>query len=59
MAEVMVALIHLAADVLIGVLIIAGFGAVLVAWLIPLICAHPVLTIVIMLAIAGVAKARS
>lgn len=59
MAEIVVALIHLAGDVLVAAVIVAGFGAVLVAWLIPLIVAHPVLMIVIMLTAAGAAKARS
>lgn len=56
MAEIVVALIHLAGDVLIGLLIAAGFGAVLVSWLIPVIGAHPVLTAIVALAIVGAVK---
>ena len=58
MAEVIVALIHLAGDLLIGVLIVAGFGAVLIAWLIPAVGAHPIFTAIIVLAIAAAVKAR-
>jgi hypothetical protein len=58
MGGITVALIHLAGDLLIGVLIAAGFGAILVAWLIPVVGAHPILTAIIMLVIVGAVKAR-
>jgi hypothetical protein len=57
MAEIIVALIHLAGDALIGVLIIAtGFGAVLVAWLLPAVGAHPIFMAIIVLGIAAAVK---
>jgi hypothetical protein len=58
MTEIVVALIHFAGDLLIGLLIAAGFGVVLITWLIPLIGAHPILTALIVMAIGGVVKAR-
>ena len=58
MPDIIVALIHLAGDLLIGVLMLVGFGGVLIAWVIPAISAHPIATVIIVLIIAGLMRAR-
>jgi hypothetical protein len=59
MPEIIVALIHLAGDLLIGLLMLVGFGGVLIAWAIPALAHHPIATAIIVLIIAGLVKAHS
>jgi hypothetical protein len=49
----------LAGDLLIGLTIAAGFGVVLVVRLVPVTIAHPLVAVLIMLAIAVAVRARS
>jgi hypothetical protein len=51
MADVLPAFIRLARDLLIGLMIAAGFGVVLVVRLVTVTIAHPLVAVLIMLAI--------
>ncbi len=59
MSAIVVALIRLAGDLLIGILMLVGFGGALIAWVFPALWHHPIATGIAVLLIAGLVKAHS